>query len=201
MRNSTARMAIEHDCDYLMFIDDDVIVQPDVFSQLLNANKDIVAAMAYVRGYPFHPMFFRDQEMITQENGKKRLNLIFHDDYEETVDKETGLVKTGAVGFSCVLIKVDLLRKISPPWFVTGPGHTEDVYFCLKARNEIDPEPEIFVQTNCHTGHIMMPDAVSTENVEILRKYYKPVISDDEAKQFRMKDHIRLVVQEMSGGN
>jgi len=198
MRNDVARIALEHNCDYIMFIDDDVIVMPDCYKLLRQAGKDIVAAITFIRGYPFHPMFFKDLGTITEPNGKRRQNIGYHDDYLETVDKETGLVKTAAVGFSCVLIKVDMLREMSPPYFVTGPGHTEDVYFCLKANNELEPAPEIYVHTRCKTGHLMMPDAVSTENVELLRKYYKPEITDEDAVKFRMKDHIRLVIQEMS---
>jgi len=197
MRNDVARIAIEHGCDYILFIDDDVIVMPDTYKMLREADKDIVAAMTYVRGYPFHPMFFKDLGTITETNGKRRKNIGFHDDYLETV-QEDGLVKTAAVGFSCVLIKVDVLKAMSPPYFVTGPGHTEDVYFCLKASLELEPEPEIFVDTKCKTGHLMMPDAVSSENVEILRKYYKPELDEKDVVKFRMKDHIRNVIQEMA---
>lgn len=198
MRNDVARVALSHNCDYIMFIDDDVIVEPTVYKQLREADKPIVAAMAYVRGYPFHPMFFKDLGTVTEINGKRRKNVGFHDDYEKDVDPETGLVQTGAVGFSCVLIKTEIVRAMSPPYFVTGPGHTEDVYFCLKATLELDPEPGIFVQTRCKTGHLMMPDAVSSENVEVLRKYYKPEHDEDGAIKFRMKDYIRNVIQELA---
>lgn len=174
MRNDVARIAIEHDCDYILFLDDDVCVVPNTYKSLREADKDIVAAMTYVRGYPFHPMCFKDYDTVDTE-GKRRLNLTFHDDYETVLDKETGLFRTGAVGFSCVLIKVDLLKCMNPPYFVTGPGHTEDVYFCLRARLELEPEPQIFVDTKVPTGHLLMPEMVSTDNVEALREHYKKV--------------------------
>ena len=198
MRNDVARIALEHKCDYIMFIDDDVIIPPDTYKQLREARKDIVAAMVYVRGYPFHPMFFKDLGDITEPNGKRRKNIGFHTDYKDTVDETTGLVKTQAVGFSCVLINCDVLKAMSPPYFVTGPGHTEDVYFCLKAALELEPEPEIYVQTRCVTSHLMMPDGVNSNNVEILRKYYKPELDEKDAIKFRMKDHIRNVIQELA---
>lgn len=197
MRNDCARVALEQKCDYLMFIDDDVIVKPNVYESLRAADKDIVMALTYVRGYPFHPMFFKEFETLDLANGKIRKNLTFHDDYEDSVG-EDGLVKTGAVGFSCVLIKVDMIRSMTPPYFVTGPGHTEDVYFCLKAAAELDPAPSIYVDTKVSTGHLLMPDAVSDENVKKLREFYKPELDEKDAVKFRMKEHIELVMQEMA---
>jgi hypothetical protein len=199
MRNDCARIAMQHGCDYLMFIDDDVLVKPTTYKSLREADKDIIMALTYVRGYPFHPMFFKDfgTDVYNPVNGKTRKNLTFHDDYQDTVD-EDGLVKTGAVGFSCVLIKVDVMRSMTPPYFVTGPGHTEDVYFCLKARAELEPEPEIYVDTKVSTAHLMMPDAVCDENVKKLREFYKPETDENDAIKFRMKEHIELVMQEMA---
>lgn len=199
MRNDAARIAIEHECDYLMFIDDDVIVPPDTYKKFRDADKDIIAAMTYVRGYPFHPMFFKSQGIVVEQNGNRRKNLTFHDDYLDDVQKD-GLVKTDAVGFSAVLIKVDLIKSMSSPWFVTGPGHTEDVYFCIKAALELEPEPTIYVDTTCETEHIMMPNAVGSKNVERLRELYKPELEEKDAIKYRLNDHIRLVMQEMANG-
>ncbi len=197
MRNDCARIALEHKCDYLMFIDDDVAVKPNTYESLRAADKDVVMAITYVRGYPFHPMFFKHSETIDMGNGKLRRNLAFHDDYEDSID-ENGLVKTGAVGFSCVLIKVDVMRAMTPPYFVTGPGHTEDVYFCLKAAAELEPEPTIYVDTKVSTSHQLMPDMVDSDNVKKLREFYKPELDENDAIKFRMKDHIEQVMQEMS---
>jgi hypothetical protein len=197
MRNDVARVAMEHNCDYLMFIDDDVVVKKNTFKSLLAANKDVICALTYVRGYPFHPMFFKDIPADLQPNGKIRRNLTFHDDYEASVC-EDGLVRTGAVGFSCVLIKVDVLRAMTPPYFVTGPGHTEDVYFCLKARAELDPEPEIWVDTKVAVGHMLMPDMVTDSNVKKLREFHKPEIDEaTEQLKNRMRPGLMSVIKEM----
>ena len=139
MRNDCARIALEQECDYILFIDDDVAVMPHTYRTLRERDKDIIMAATFIRGYPFHPMWFCDFDTVNQSNGKIRKNLKFHDNWQDDLIKEgpdAGLVKTGAVGFSCVLIKVDLIRAMTPPYFVTGPGHTEDVYFCLRARAE-----------------------------------------------------------------
>ena len=202
MRNDAARIAIEQKCDYLMFIDDDVAVQPNTYKALRDRDKDIIMAATFVRGYPFHPMWFSDFETIDQANGTIRKNLKFHDEWEKdliTEGPDAGLVKTGAVGFSCVLIKTDVLRAMTPPWFVTGPGHTEDVYFCLRARAELEPEPGIYVDTTISTSHMLMPDLVNLENVEKLREFYKPDLERSGGlEQFRMKLHLKNIIQELS---
>ncbi len=202
MRNDAARIALEQNCDYLMFIDDDVVVQPHTFRVLQKRDKDIIMACTFIRGYPFKPMWFRDFETIDQANGKIRKNLMTHDDWKDhlvTDGEDAGLVKTGAVGFSCVLIKVDIIRAMTPPYFVTGPGHTEDVYFCLRARAELEPEPEIWVDTTISTGHTLMADLVTLDNVEKLREFYKPEIEKDGGPpNYRMKKHLENILQEMA---
>lgn len=202
MRNDAARIALEQECDYLMFIDDDVAVQPNTYKVLRERNKDIIMAATFVRGYPFHPMWFCDYNTVDQANGKIRKNLKFHDDWEKDLTiagPDSGLVKTGAVGFACVLIKMDVLSSMTPPYFVTGPGHTEDVYFCLRARAELEPEPEIYVDTTVSTSHMLMPDLVNLENVEKLREFYKPDLERSGGlEQFRMKQHLKNIVQELS---
>lgn len=189
MRNASARMALETNCDYLMFIDDDVVIKPHTYKMLRDADKDIVMALTFIRGFPFHPMFFKVVGEETAENGKRSQNLTHYDDYETNV--KDNLVKCGAVGFSCVLIKMDVVRAVDPPYFVTGPHHTEDVYFCLKARYTLDPEPEIFVRTDCATMHMMMADGVTDTNVEQLRQLYAPESSLGMSRFTRIADTIK----------
>ena len=42
-RNTAAQMALSRECDYLMFIDDDVMIPPDTLEKLLKADKDVIA--------------------------------------------------------------------------------------------------------------------------------------------------------------
>src|SRR5271154_6337264 len=55
MRNAAAKIALEHNCDYLMFIDDDVIIKPETYAVLKAADVDCVMALTFIRGYPFAP--------------------------------------------------------------------------------------------------------------------------------------------------
>jgi len=188
MRNNAAKIALENNCDYLMFIDDDVIIRPDTLDSLLEADKDIIMALTFVRGWPFPPMFFKASENLTTD--KRKETLIFYEDY---VPDEHGLVKCAAVGFSCTLLKMDVVKAINPPYFITGPHHTEDVYFCLKARYSLDPEPSIFVDTRVPTMHMMMSDGVSDINVGKLRELYRPEEPIGRTRLERISDSLKLL--------
>lgn len=150
MRNAAVNAALECECDYLFFYDDDVLMPSDTLKKLIEADKDIVAGWTVIRGYPFNNMAFE----FRGEN-----NLTFKNDLKFG----QGLVKVDAVGCSCVLIKCELLKKMSPPYFVTGPFHTEDIYFCMKAREEV-PGTSIYVDTNTETEHLLGDEAVSPRN-------------------------------------
>ena len=182
MRNKSAELALAHECDYLMFVDDDVIIEKDTLTTLLSADKDVVMGLTYIRGYPFNPMLFKS---VLNKKGVQILDH-YHDFANNVVD---GLVECAAVGFSCVLIKCDLLKKVRPPYFITGTHHTEDIYFCVKAKREVDGV-SIFTDVRCPTQHLLDKQAVGPKTVEALRGYY-------EALGFKKEDHD--IMLEMKG--
>ena len=196
MRNLCAKLALEQNYDYLMFIDDDVLVMPNTYKSLRDADKDIVMALTFVRGWPYPPMFFKSEGIVTDRDGYRRENLSHYIEWADHVNEE-GLVECAALGFSCVLIKVDVLRAVSPPYFITSESQTEDVYFCCKARLTLDPAPTIFVDTKVPTEHMLSPDTVTLKNVEELRELHTPA---DEKKKIGSSRYKRITdtVRELS---
>lgn len=174
MRNMTAKLAIESNFDYLMFIDDDVIVPVNAFDALLEADADIAAGWTIVRGHPYPNMFYR-----YTPDGKRNLETV------KNVERNSGVIDVDAVGFSCVLIKVDLLKKTPPPWFVTGPYNTEDIYFCVKAK-KYNPDCKIVVNTNVETAHILGPEFIAPWN----RDDYKSYVEKQEPGLIAKKDEL-----------
>lgn len=180
MRNEAARYALQTESDYLMFIDDDVLVPPNCLKRLIEINKDIVMGLTMIRGYPFRPMFFKD---VTQLG--KALALDFYENYRDDIDSD-GLVNCYAIGFSCVLIKTEILKKVTQPYFVTSSGsifggHTEDVYFCCKCKAELE-DISIVVDTKTECGHLLDPIALTASNAEICKRFYKEldIVKDKE---------------------
>lgn len=166
MRNAAAKAALELECDYLMFIDDDMILHPDTFESLLAADKDIVMALTFIRGGEFPPMFFK---RVPKENG---YDLTHFHDWEDHID-EKGLVECAAIGFATVLIKTSILKQLEAPYFLTAGGHTEDVYFCCRAKAEIGEHVSIFVDTKVPTGHLVESEIAHVSTVKKLREFYK----------------------------
>lgn len=163
MRNQCAKMAIEADFDYLMFIDDDVIIPLDIFDKLQKADKDIIAGWTLIRGYPYDNMYFEFKDATDGPAGRQLVA-------SKDTKREDRIIPVDAVGFSTALIKVSLLKKIPPPWFVTGPTNTEDIYFCLKARQYVK-DVTIAVDKSVETAHVLGPEFIAPWNREDYSNY------------------------------
>jgi hypothetical protein len=182
-RNEAAKQALNLGCDYLMFIDDDVLIPTDAFDKLRAAKKDVIAGLVYLRGYPFHVMAFREiKAKVLDDHGNEvedpRLKLTYYDEIHQLARERVEQVKCEAVGFSCCLIHCDVLRAMEPPYFVTGPLNTEDVYFCIKTRT-LKPLPTIFLHTGVRCGHLLNPEPIEFETRTLLTDFY-----DNLARKF-----------------
>lgn len=164
MRNLSAQAALECDAEYLLFIDDDVLVPMDGLEKLIKTKADIASGKVVIRGYPFDWMVFK----FEKRDGKKGL-------YSQPVLPETGIVDVAAVGFSFTLIKTEVLKLAcfgnNFPWFCTGLNNTEDIYFCTRAR-EANPKLKIVVDCSVDCGHILWPEVMNGQNREAYRRYW-----------------------------
>jgi hypothetical protein len=183
MRNEAAKAALQLDCDYLVFIDDDMILDMNTMEKLIDSDKDIVMAHTYIRGYPFKPMCFKRRAGTDPDD-------IQLDNYDDVVkDSVDGLTPCDAIGFACVAIKTKLLRELDAPWFITGPNGTEDIYFCLRCMKERSEPTEIYVRTDVPTGHLLGSECVHEDTVERLRKYYAPEVDEATGRQDRTESY------------
>jgi len=174
MRNFAAAAAMEAECDYLVFIDDDVLVPFDAIQRLValaEQGNDVVSGVTHIRSYPFHPMIF---DFSNKENH-------YVDDYAVKADS-SGLLVCDAVGFSLCLIRVELLKKMVPPFFITGASFTEDVYFCQRAKKQF-PETKIVADVTIHTAHELSPAFIMPSNVEQYRLFEETLYPELAAKR------------------
>jgi glycosyltransferase involved in cell wall biosynthesis len=188
MRNEAAKYAMSNDCKWLVFVDDDVVLTPNTINNLVKTDYDIIMADTYIRGYPFQPMAFENKP--TED---APFNLFPVEDPRAIANPETGIADVFAVGFSCCAINVDLLLNMEPPYFVTGPANTEDIYFCVRAKQEVGDHVKIGVHTKYPTWHQVERLFVGQSNVEELRKFYESQNikskerSDDSGKSYHEK--------------
>ena len=178
-RNTCAQFAKDSNCEYILFIDDDMHLASDVFPLLEAAMKkekfDILAALAYVRGYPFDPMVYRYRE--TEPGTPRGLAAVSNDIIEEAKGE---VITCDAIGTATCLIRVSTaIKKVPGPWFITGPHNTEDIYFCIKAK-EYYKKLKIGCHTGAITGHLLDPEVVSKHTRPHLIDYYESYMGQME---------------------
>jgi GT2 family glycosyltransferase len=161
-RDEAAKMAIEHDCDYLYMIDDDMICPDDMFEKLYKHDVDIIAPLAFTRNPPYSPVLYHSVEGYDAVAKKD----YFINNVVMNYPKDT-LVESDAVGFGAVLIKRWVLEKVGPKPFMSTCGTGEDILFCYKAKKI---GARVFMDTSCKIGHIGHPLHITEEYVEAYRK-------------------------------
>lgn len=149
-RNKLATLAIEKGCDYVLWLDSDMVFPRDTLKKLLEVKDkgDIITGMYFRRVEPYHPCLFSKLE-ITDECAD-------WDDQHEIPDE---VFSVAACGFGCVLTPVsalfDVLSKYGDMFSPIG-GVGEDLSFCWRARQcgySIVCDPSIPLG---HVGHYMV---------------------------------------------
>lgn len=172
MRNTAARLAMESECEYLFFYDDDCLFPVNTLKRLMSHDVSIVSGLTFIRAHPFEPMVF------TYKGEDKDGNGIL--EYDKNVIDKTKLYSCHAVGFSCVLIKVDILKKMRPPFFVTGSFTTEDIYFCIRLQKE--QGITIFCDPSIEVTHIVDRYAVNRSNRKQIQKFEEDVLERNKGR-------------------
>ncbi len=132
-RDELVQEAIKLGTEYLIFIDDDVIIPPDTITKLINIadqEKDIVAGVYYSKQIPPEPLIFKGRGTGCFKNWE----------IGEIIDDIDG------VGMGLTLLKTAIFKKIKRPWFKTVESSRkstkngklfysvdESLYFCNKA--------------------------------------------------------------------
>lgn len=120
-----AQQAIQSGSDYLWMVDADQTIPAGTLPKLINHNKDLVGAAYNYRRLPL---------MSTAKRLNEQGEIVVID------PMPTDLFECYSIGFGCVLIKVEALKRVPQPWFacawdpVTGELiRTEDTWFCEQA--------------------------------------------------------------------
>lgn len=161
-REEIAKRAIDAGVDYLLMIDDDMICPSDMFEKLYADNADIVAPLAFTRGYPHKPVIYSCVEgwdAIAQKE-------YFINQTVMNYPKDK-LVECDAVGFGAVLIKAETLKSVPGPRFMSTCGTGEDIFFCYQAKKK---GFRVFMDTRVKLGHVGHPAIITEEYVDIVRK-------------------------------
>lgn len=150
-RNDLAKKAIEMGSDYMLWLDSDMVFNPDSLEKamdLMNKHKlDILSGVYYRRAHPYSPVLLEKLEM--EPDKCDFLNLM------EVPEEE--VFEVAGCGFGFVLLKTEVLIDVFSTYsnmFAPISGVGEDLSFCWRARQcgyKIYATPEIPLG---HVGHI-----------------------------------------------
>lgn len=162
-RNRIAQMAIDKRKDYVLMVDNDVVIPKDALQNLCEENKEVVL------GYYAHrdaDNIYRGRTCVCKmydENGNLHFNYPLESEYtaEELAKlREEGktTVRIHGGGMGCAFIRTDIFRRIKYPWYdwvnyPNGKGMlSEDLYFCEKLKNKHIP---IYTDVRVNCGHLL----------------------------------------------
>ena len=161
-RNRIILRAKDMGVDYVLMVDNDVVLPKDALLNLLEEGKEVCL------GYYAH----RDSDNVyrgrtcvcklTDERGKKYFNYPLESEYtaKELSDlREQGKHKLQihGGGMGCALIKMSVIKKLKYPYYnwvlYNDKGMlSEDLYFCEELRKKGIP---IYTDTRVGCGHLL----------------------------------------------
>jgi len=140
-RNLLAQAALEHDSQYLLFIDSDMVYPAASLMRLLsrvcNSDISIISGLATKRLPPF-------EQCIMNRNGD---NWGYAD-----VPDVPGVYEIDGTGAAFMLIKTSVFKDLKKPYFYLDEhGLREDLNFCFDAKKA---GHKICVDTSIYLGHL-----------------------------------------------
>lgn len=154
-REKCVENALKGNFDYIFFIDDDMICPDDLFERLYRHNVDLVAPLAFTRNPPHQPVCYSNDDYWDPVHQKQ----LFVNDTIQNYPKNQ-LFRCDAVGFGAALIKVEIIRKMQAPYFMSTTGTGEDILFCYKAQKA---GAKIYMDSSTKLGHLSHPTQITEE--------------------------------------
>ena len=163
-RNRIAQMALDKETDYVLMVDNDVVLPKDALLNLLESPVDVCLGYYAHRDSDNH---YRGRSCVCKlydENGNKYFNYPLESEYtadelKELKDNGQFRVQIHGGGMGCAFIKTDVFNRIKYPWYdwVNYANEhrgmlSEDLYFCEGCRKNSIP---IYTDTRVNCGHIL----------------------------------------------
>lgn len=149
-RNNLARQAVAAECDWVLWLDSDMVFDPDLLDRMLTVCKendiDFLTALCFRRKPPYTPCIFDVLEQRKDGKGAR---------YTAFLSVPEGRFKVGGCGFAGVLMSTDVLISVAAKFngqiFDPMYGFGEDVAFCWRARQ---CGYDIWCDSNIEMGHV-----------------------------------------------
>ncbi len=184
-REALADHAMKAGMDRVLMLDDDMIVPMDLFERLYNHDVDVVAPLAFTRNAPHYAVIYQCESGFDPVSKEEYFINHYARNYPENE-----LVRCDAVGFGAALIKMDVLRKMKKPYFMSTCGTGEDILFCYNAQKI---GAKVYMDTSTKLGHLGAPIVIdenyakkwwaANEKKDLAKEYTKYRKYDEQEKE------------------
>ena len=152
-RNNLAMKAIEGRYDYTMWLDSDMVFEPDLMQRMFDSlgNDYFLTALYFSRRSPYKPSIWKKVEVQTCEETKEVKPIA--EDYLNFPNNER--FEIAGCGFGCCLMKTDLLSIVYASQgmpFSPILGFGEDLSFCWRAGTACGID--LFCDSAIDVGHV-----------------------------------------------
>lgn len=145
-RERLAGSAANKGYTHILWLDSDMVFEPDLLQQLLHSGNEFVSGIACGRRPPFVPCVFKSLE-------QHKIRLFEWEEMPEDTFEVAGC------GFACVLMTADVIKRVFYRFgtaFDPIRSYGEDLSFCIRAaeagiRMYAEPRAELG-----HMGHIAL---------------------------------------------
>ena len=163
-RNHIAQRAIDLDTDYVLMVDNDVVLPKDALKLLLEDAHEINLGYYAHRGAD---NIYHGRTCICkkyQPDGTEYYNFPLESEYTASemhamADSGEKKIEVHGGGMGCALIRTEVFRQVPYPWYDWvnyGDANrgmlSEDLYFCVLCRNS---GYTIYADVRCGCGHLL----------------------------------------------
>lgn len=135
-RNILAQKAVASGCDRILWLDSDIVFDPDVIDRLsahIDSGKDFISGLYFGRKNPIMMTLFKELEYKRLEGSDNQVVPIAepYEDYPRD-----SVFEIAAAGFGCCMVKTELVRRVAQKYglpFAPLIGFGEDLSFCKRA--------------------------------------------------------------------
>lgn len=163
-RNKIAQKSLDMEVDYLLMVDNDVVIPHDAIENLTDDLKDVCLGYYAHRGTDNKYSGRTCVCKLYDDNGGLYFNYPLESEYTaqeifEMRDKGDHKVQIHGGGMGCAFIRTEVFKKIPYPWYdwVNYRNEhrgmlSEDLYFCEGCKAKNIP---IYTDTRVNCGHIL----------------------------------------------
>ena len=142
-RNIITEGALLSECDYILYLDDDNIVERDTLARLISHELHVVSGLYVQRQIPFAPVMFDTED----EQGRCGFRTFKPND--------NGLIEVVATGAGCLLVSMEVIKQLARPWWrigqIASDSWGDDLDFCHRVRLS---GYKIYVDLETPVGHV-----------------------------------------------